>query len=118
MKKYVFKYGSDEAKIVFLVDEKLFTEESAKTLLDFYSWDYDYYENPIDELLIKYSLEIIKLTSYYNYLNINGIIKEFEKIEGFIALDGTSGVKLIELDGFEFNENYLEFDKYITTEKI
>jgi len=115
MKKYKYKHNECDAEVVFLVDESIFKKEDAKLLLDFFSWEYDSFNNPIDELLLKYSLEILKLSIYSSKYEI---IEKFENREGYLRIDGENGVKLYELTPFQIDDYNIELNKYITTQKI
>jgi hypothetical protein len=107
IKKYKFDYNNYEAECVFEVDDEKFTEEMAFQTLDFFSWYYDKEENPITEVLKKYAIEVIKIATFNNY-NTYGVIEEFKNNEGFGPVDGTIGLKLISVEGYEFDTDNLE----------
>lgn len=86
------------------IDETVFTEEIAKSLLEFFSWDWD---KEADDLRIEYckkiAQKILPLSSHYSEL---GILNWFSDAEGFPPLDGSSGIKLIDFDEFQFDEEF------------
>lgn len=57
IRHYNFNYDIYEAEVDFKVDTDIFKEESAKELLEFFTWDYDTEANPIDELMKKYAIK-------------------------------------------------------------
>ena len=107
-KQYTFSYEEYEASAVFLVTDKL-TKEKAKHALEFFIWDYDKENNPIDELLKKYALIAIQIAGTEN-LNEYGVKYWFEKSEGFLALDGSMGIELKMIDGYTLDEDRLEYE--------
>lgn len=115
MKKYKYTYNNEDAEVVFLVDESIFKKEDAQLLLDFFSWEYDSFNNPIDELLLKYSIEILKLSID---LSKPQIINEFDNREGFLKINGENGVKLFDLKPIEVDDLNIELTKYFTNKKI
>jgi len=107
IKKYHFDYDNLEANVTFTVDTEKFTNEHAKSTLDFFTWDYDEDADPIDEVMKKYALEAIKIASANNYTTY-GVIKEFNENEGFCKVDGSSGIKLEVVHGYEFDPDKLD----------
>lgn len=105
IKVYKFDYDHGEASISIKVDTARFSQESAKTLLDFYSWTYtDDDEDLIEILLIQYSIIAIK-SALYNQYNVAGIIHEFGRTGGLCSLDGSIGLELIDIDPISIYEN-------------
>ena len=76
IKIYRYDYEQGEASATFKVDYKEFLPETAKALLEFFTWDYDEEANPIDELMKKYAMIAIREASYNDY-NIIPTISEF-----------------------------------------
>ena len=109
-KRYKFTYDLEyELQVVFKVDTDKFKPEDAKTLLNFYSWDYDQDEDPINELLKKYAIELLILTSGSKF-NLYTVRNMFERQEGFISLDGSQGVELVSVLGHEYDESLLDME--------
>ncbi len=102
-KKYNLYYRDTGAMASFVVDTEKFKKKDAQLLLDFFTWDYDKENNPIEELLKKYTVEIFILVLSQN-LNISGVNDYFDNEEGLICLDGSVGVELIGVNKFSFNE--------------
>lgn len=107
IKIYRITYNYYEAETTFKVDTEKFTEEIAKQTLDFYSWEYNKNNNPIDEALKKYAIQAIKFATYNDY-NTLGVIREFEDTEGFANVDGSMGIQLIDVEPYEFDEDNLD----------
>ena len=106
IKTYEFTYNHYEGEAVFRVDTDKFKPEDAQVLLDFFTWKYDEDADPIDELMKKYAMQAI-MTATSNSWNEQGVKKWFEEEEGMIAVDGSQGVELISVEGYEFNEDRL-----------
>jgi hypothetical protein len=109
IKKYSFVYNTYDAKAVFIVDSDKFTTEHAKATLEFFTWDYDEENDPIDEVIKKYAMEAIKIATFNNY-NLLGVISEFDDNEGFCKVDGTSGIELIDISSYEFDDENLNME--------
>lgn len=105
-KKYEFNYGFHAAYATFLVDRNVFTEEHAKATLEFFTWSYDKTEDKIDAVLKKYALRAIEIASSYGYNEI-GVIDEFNTLEGYCRIDGSSGITLTHISAYEFEESEL-----------
>lgn len=105
IKKYYFDYDHN-ASCTLVVDTEVFTEDFARELLDFFTWDYDEDENPIDEYMKKLAVKCISLATFENY-TAYGVIQEFNELEGFPKLDGTSGIILTQVNDYEFMDNSL-----------
>lgn len=106
IKTYSFTYGFHEASVTFEVDTEKFTPEIAKSTLEFFSWNYDKEADPVDEVLKKYAIQAIE-HSTFNQHNDLGVICDFEDTEGYAPVDGSMGIKLTEVTGYEFHENDL-----------
>jgi len=109
-KIYKFVYGIYEASAEFEVDHNIFTEDLAKCTLEFFTWNYNKENNPIDEVLIKYAMEVIKVATFNNF-NIIGVIDYFNENEGFCKIDGSKGIKLFSVTEYKFEEEYLQLIK-------
>jgi len=106
MKTYKFEYDMGEAFADFEVDLEKFTPEIAKKNLELFFRNYDKNANPIDEVLKKYAIEVIKECTFTNY-NTLGVICAFESKEGFVKIDGSSGIKLTYCEGYEVCDSKL-----------
>lgn len=107
-KKFKFNYDFHEAEVTILVNTDLFTREHAKATLEFFSWNYDEYNDPIEEVLKKYAMEAIKVATRYSF-NVSGVISDFDDKEGFAKLDGSLGLTLTSIDAYEFDEDKLKY---------
>jgi hypothetical protein len=107
IKQYKFEYNGYDAQVCFKVDTEKFTEEHANATLGFFLWDYDEDANPIDEVMKKYAMKAIKIATFEGY-NIFGVKKEFNDLEGFCKVDGSSGIELISVSEYEFDDSFLE----------
>jgi hypothetical protein len=107
IKKFKFDYDCCEAQAVIKVDTDLFTKQHAQTTLDFFTWDYDEDNDPVEEVLKKYAMEIIRFATK-DSLNVYGVKREFENKEGFAKLDGSLGLTLVSFVPYEFDEEKLE----------
>jgi len=106
-KTYTIIYNGCEGKAVFTVDTEKFTAEIAKQTLEFFTWDYDSDADPIAEVMKKYGMAAIKEATFGNW-NTQGVISQFDNKEGFYPIDGTCGVKLINVEGYEFYDEDIE----------
>lgn len=104
---YRFDYNSGDAMAIFKVDMNMFTNDHARALLDFFTWDFDEDADPIDELMKKYAIKAIWIATSENY-NIIGVKDWFSEQEGFIPLDGSNGITLISIEQYDFNEDLLD----------
>jgi len=109
MKKYKFDYNIREADAEFTVDTDKFTKEIAQENLDFFLWDYDEDNCPIDEIMKKYALEAMIEASNNGYSHL-GVRRSFENKEGFYKVDGSSGITLNSVNGYFFNPDDLEME--------
>lgn len=110
--KYEFNYKIYEATAGFIVDTDIFKPEDAKEYLEFFSWDYDDENDPIEELMKKYAMRAIKVATAKNY-NEYGVKSWFEANEGYLPLDGTKGVELKYVAEYLFDESCLYLEKTI-----
>ena len=108
-KRYDFNLASYESMALFEVDLEKFTPEMAQATLDFFMWDYDKEADPVDEVMKKYAIEAMRISTI-NDCNELGVIDEFENKEGFAKIDGSDGITLISVTGFEFEERLLDVE--------
>ncbi len=106
IKQYNYDYNSGEAEVTFKVDTDVLTEENAKLMLEFFTWEYDKEANPVDELLKKYAIAAIEVATAENY-NENGVKDWFEESEGYLPLDGSQGIELTYVSEYNFEEDWL-----------
>ena len=106
IKKFSFDYRQWEATADFKVDTAIFTNEHANATLEFFDWEYDKDNDPIEEVMKKYAREAIKIASFSN-MTVSGVIEEFKELEGFAPIDGSLGITLILIDGIDFDEDDL-----------
>lgn len=109
IKRYNFNYNSYDADVSFIVDTEIFTNEHAQATLDFFLWDYDSDADPIDEVMKKYAIEAIKIATYY-VCGVYGVKEQFKELEGYCLVDGSSGIELVDISGYEFEEDDLVVD--------
>jgi hypothetical protein len=110
--KYYFNYNCFDASAIFELDNEVFKEDQAQVLLDFFSWEYDEENDPIDELIELYAMKAIEVATAENY-NTYGVISWFEIQEGFMQIDGSQGLKLVKIDAYEFQRELIETTKEI-----
>ena len=108
IKTFKFNYDCHESEVVFKVDTDVFTNEHAKATLNFFTWDYDENNDPITEVLKKYAMEAIRVATSYSF-NVRGVIADFKDKEGFANVDGSLGLTLISVDGYEFDDDKLDY---------
>ena len=108
IKTFNFNYDCYEAEVVFKVDTDVFTNEHAKATLDFFDWYYNGLDDPTSEVLKKYAMEVIRLATNYSF-NVKGIISDFDNKEGFAKVDGSLGLTLLSVRGYEFDEGKLDY---------
>ena len=106
IKKYTYIYDFHEAEAEFEVDTEKFTAEIAQEVLDFWTWDYDEEADPVDEAMKKTAMEVIRVATFEGY-NTDGVKDEFNSKEGWWKLDGSAGITLISVSGYEFDEDKL-----------
>lgn len=111
---YTFNYNMNEAEACFVVNTEIFTAEMALATLEFFSWDWDEEADPIDEVMKKYAMQCIK-HSTFNGHNVFGVKGDMEKTEGFGRVDGSIGITLNMVSGYEFYDEDLSME--IITDK-
>lgn len=95
-----------DAECIIEVDFNKFTEEMARETLEFFVWDYDRDGDPFEEFLKKLAIEIFKI-GFAGNLSEYGVTEEFKENEGWPKLNSKSGLKLVYLQNFEFDEDNL-----------
>lgn len=106
IKIFKFTYGLDDAEAVFKVDTDVFTPDLANATLEFFTWDYDEDNDPVEEVMKKYAIQAIKIVTF-SHFSTHGVISEFQELEGFAPIDGSLGILLTSIEGFDFNEDEL-----------
>jgi len=109
IRRYQFNYDFYKAYVEFDVNTDIFTEQSAKEVLDFWTWTYDKENDLIDECIKKYAFECIILSGENNF-TLLGIKDAFENKEGWTKIDGSMGIEILTNDCFEFEENNMVMD--------
>lgn len=107
IKTFKFNYDYFAAEAAFKVDTDVFTNEVANETLTFFSWDYDFENDPTIEVLKKYAIESIRIATNQD-LSLQGVIKEFDCKEGFAKVDGSLGLTLVYISGYDLDEEKLE----------
>ena len=103
IKTYIFDYDFSKACCEFQVDLEKFTKKSAQITLDFFTWDYDQDNDPIDEVMIKYALNILHESHSYDLKMLKDNF-----FEGYYPVNGDYGILLTRLDEFEYDEKDLK----------
>lgn len=106
---YDFDYYFGEARSVIEVDKDKFTAKDAKVMLEFFCWSYDKSGDLIEEYLKKLAIQTIKVATEGDW-NTKGTINAMDNMEGWPPLDGSVGLKLLDVTGYEFSEDELSFD--------
>lgn len=106
IKNYTFNYGNFEAKVVFSVDTEKFTYTMAEKALEIFIDINDCENNAIEQLLMMYALDVIKIASLDSD-NLKYVITEFGLYEGFCKIDGSVGVELKSVSKYRFDEELL-----------
>jgi hypothetical protein len=97
--EYIFKNN-----IMIYHDISNIDIEASETFsLEEITWDYDENNDPITEVLKKYAMEAIRVATRYSF-NVHGVISDFKLKEGFANVDGSLGLTLISVDGYEFDD--------------
>lgn len=102
-----YEYGfMATAECKLKLDTEKFSKDDAQMLLDFFSWDYDEEVDPVDEYMKKVAMKCIKVATFGNY-SLQGVISEFEDLEGWPRMDGSNGITLLDVTMYEFDEDDL-----------
>lgn len=98
-KKYTVKYDLFY-ECVLIIDTEIFTDETARSLLEFFVWDYDKKACPILEYTKKIAAKVFALSNTHNEPQI---LQWFEDSEGYPHLDGRHGIQLGYYDDLEID---------------
>ena len=107
-----YTYGFLEGDVELSLDRNVFTEKIAQEILNFHE-DFGAFRDNEDDVLnackkIAYTAFYVASTKNYN---TEGVKREFvEELEGFPPLDGSIGIKLEYVGGYEFDP--FEFELY------
>ncbi|MBD3627643.1 DUF2528 family protein [Cyclobacterium sp.] len=108
-KRYDFNYDFHKAEVSFEVDLEKFTPEMANETLTFFTWDYDEEADPIDEVMKKYAMAVLRHAMEINFHSVENVKDSFSE-EGFGPIDGSIGITLIKSEPFELDEDDLEME--------
>jgi hypothetical protein len=108
-KRYNFNYDYHKAEVSFEVDLDIFTPEYSLETLTFFSWRYDEEADPVDEVMKKYALAVLRFLAEGGFHTVDSVKKDFNE-EGFDPIDGTIGITLLAYEEFEFDEDDLEME--------
>lgn len=103
---YKFNYDFHKAEVEFEVDLEKFTAIHAKETLEFFRWHYDREGDPIDEVMKKYALEVLRIGRDDS---ARQIIHRFDQ-EGFYPINGEIGILLTDYRGIDYEESDLEME--------
>lgn len=115
IKEYTIDYDYGEATAVFDVDLEKFTPEIARATLDFFVWEYDKDNDPVEEAVLKYGISAIRV-AMQNCCGVFGVVQEFHSKEGYAPLDGSLGITLKKVTQFELLED--DFMIYSNKDKL
>ena len=111
MEKLKYTYGFLEGDVELSLDREIFTEEMAQEILNFHE-DFGAFRDNEDDVLN--ACKKIAYTAFYisstKNLNTKGVKREFESLEGFPRLDGSVGIKLDYVGGYEFDPFEFKLD--------
>jgi len=110
IKKYKYEYNFGDASATLEIDINKLDKEGCNILLQFFSWDYDVELCPYDELGRLYCLQAMEFATCNSH-NIHGVINDFKQSEGFLEVNGSHGVTLVDVQGIDFT--YLEIDNML-----
>ena len=111
MEKLKYTYGFLEGDVELSLDRNVFTEKIAQEILNFHE-DFGAFRDNEDDVLnackkIAYTAFYVVSTKSYN---TEGVKREFESLEGFPRLDGSVGIKLDYVGGYEFDPFEFKLD--------
>ncbi|WP_378186864.1 DUF2528 family protein [Aquimarina sp. W85] len=104
---YEYDYNSLEASAVIEIDTDKLSKKDAKSLLEFFFWNWNKENDIYEELAKKYAWVAIRFATH-NEHNLLGVKEDFEEAEGFPPVDGTYGITLLEVEGLHIDEYLLE----------
>lgn len=115
--KYIYDYDMREAYAEFDVDTEIFKADHALMILSFFTWDWNRENDPVDEVMKKFAIRAIEIASVNNF-NAYGVSEEFKDQEGFMPVDGSHGIKLIQVEGYQFDEEKLSIETSKPTSNV
>lgn len=107
IKTYEYDYNWGDASAKIEVDTDKLPEALLKEALNFFLWDYDPEEDAYDELGRLYCRQAMNFATANNH-NTYGVILDFGEAEGFIPVDGSQGITLLNAEGINFSELEIE----------
>ena len=114
MEKLNYTYGFLDGEVILSLDREVFTEEMAQEILNFHE-DFGAFRDNEDDVLN--ACKKIAYTAFYisstKNLNTKGVKREFESLEGFPRLDGSVGITLDYVGGYEFDPFYFELEEIV-----
>ena len=102
-----------EIEVILEVNESVFTQNKAIALLDYLNAEHaDYAEtyNPIEECMYIIASEVIKATVFGNRI-VDALIDGNPLTDDLPVLDGSEGIKLISVEGSDFEPSQLKLIK-------
>lgn len=88
------------------------TERVIKDMVEFWSgWQWRLKDMHNDYTLVflkQLTAEIIGKIATNNY-NLEGVIAHFKNAEGWVQMDGSAGIKILDVDEFSWSDNF-DFD--------
>tara|TARA_R100001530_G_scaffold110150_2_gene77489 strand:- start:453 stop:788 length:336 start_codon:yes stop_codon:yes gene_type:complete len=108
IKKYEYEYNFGDASAAIEIDTEKLTQDDAKELLAFFTWDYDKKADPYDEIGRLYCRQAMNFATANSH-NTFGVKLDFKEAEGFPEVDGTYGITLLDVHGIDLSE--LEIEK-------
>jgi hypothetical protein len=82
-------------------------EENLKLSLGFFTGGSEVLEDSDGDVYIAYARFIgQKVVTEAMTWNVDGIIRQFENAEGYMGLDGSTGVKLVRADDFQIEDEF------------
>ncbi len=106
--RYSFSYNVYDVEGVIAVDTEKFTKEKAQEFLDFFDWDFNRKNDPIEEAVKKYCQLCVKLG--VGGLGRIQVEKEISELEGYFPMGENTGIHLEDLDVEPFNWENLNFE--------
>ena len=107
MEKLVYTYGFLDGRVELTLNRELFTEDLAKSVLEAHleSETFNKSEDVVLNACKKIAYHAFWVASTQNY-NTHGVKTKFEDstlCEGYPCLDGSAGITLEYVEGFEFD---------------
>lgn len=115
IRKYKIEDSNTYLECSINIDPSILSEADAKLLLEFFSWSWDRDANIYDELAKKYAMSAFNFATQ-NRHNTIGVRQDFDAAEGYPKMDGSLGIELIDVEGYEFDDS--EFNVTVNGEDI